>query len=244
MKTIILAAGYATRLWPLTLNMPKPLLPVGKRPMLEHIISRLERIKQISDIYIVTNTKFVRNFKDWKKAYKSKKRISVIDDGMKTLEDRRGSIGDTIFSINRKKITTDILVIAGDNIFDFSLNDFIRSSVLNSPYATIGLFDIKDINLAREYGIVSLDKSCRIRSFMEKPKKPKSTLAAMCLYYFPKEKLKLIKKYKSEGNPLDLAGSFIRWLSLKETVYGYVFKGRWLDIGDKKSLKRAQSLKW
>ncbi len=244
MKTIILAAGYATRLWPLTLNKPKPLLKVGKKLMIEHILTRLENIKDINDIYIVTNTKFVGNFKVWKKSYPSRKRISVIDDGMKALEDRRGSIGDMIFSINKKNIATDILVIAGDNIFDFNLTGFIKSAKVNSPSATIGLFDIGDIKFAREYGIVALDKSCRIISFKEKPKQPKSTLAAMCLYYFPKQKIRLLRKYEADGNPLDLAGSFIKWLSHKEPVYGYIFKGRWLDIGNKRALKRAQSIKW
>jgi len=244
MKTIILAAGYATRLWPLTLNTPKPLLKVRKKPMIEYILTRLENIKDINDIYIVTNTKFVRNFKDWKKSYQSQKRISVIDDGMKTLEDRRGSIGDIIFSIDKKSITTDTLVIAGDNIFDFNLADFIKNAKANSPSATIGLFDVGNIRLAKEYGIVMLDKSREIIAFEEKPKQPKSTLAAMCLYYFPKQKIGLLKRYKADGNPLDLAGSFIKWLSRKEPVYGYIFKGRWLDIGDRKSLKRAQSIKW
>ncbi len=244
MKTIILAAGYATRLWPLTLNVPKPLLLIGGKPMVEHILSRLECVEEIKDVYVVTNTKFVKNFKDWKKSYKGGKRISIIDDGMKTLEQRRGSIGDIIFSINKKKVDTDILVIAGDNIFDFNLNDFIMSAKKNSPKATIGLFDVGDINSAKEYGIVALDKHCKITSFKEKPKQPKSTLAAMCLYYFPKQKIRLLKKYKADGNPLDLAGSFIKWLSGKESVYGYTFTGRWLDIGDKKSLKRAQKLKW
>ena len=244
MKTIILAAGYATRLWPLTLNVPKPLLPVGKKLMIEHIFAGLEDIKDVKDVYVVTNTKFVKNFKDWKKNYYSSKRISVIDDGMKTPEDRRGSIGDIIFSISKKKIDTDILVIAGDNIFDFNLVDFIKSAKEKSPSATIGLFDIGDVKFAKEYGIVALDKSRKITSFKEKPKHPKSTLAAMCLYYFPKQKIRHLKKYKADGNPLDLAGSFIKWLSDKESVYGYTFIGTWLDIGDKKSLKRAQNLKW
>ncbi len=244
MKTIILAAGYATRLWPLTLNVPKPLLPIGKRPMIEHILASIDGIKGINDVYIVTNTKFVSNFKDWKKSYISKNRISVIDDRMKTLEERRGSIGDIIFSIDKKRIEADTLVIAGDNIFDFDLTDFIKTAKKNSPNATIGLFDIGDIKFVKEYGIVVLDKACRITSFEEKPKHSQSTLAAMCLYYFPKQKLKLLKKYESDGNPLDLAGSFIKWLSRKEPVYGYTFTGQWFDIGDKKSLKRAQKLKW
>jgi glucose-1-phosphate thymidylyltransferase len=244
MKAIILAAGYATRLWPLTLDRPKPLLAVGKKPIIEHITGKLSRIPGLDAIYIVTNSKFVDAFTKWNAGYKTKKKIYIIDDGMKTLDERRGSIGDAIFVIEEKKIKTDILVVAGDNIFDFSLNDFIKKSKSHLPSATIGLFDVKDKKLAREYGIVALHGDGAIASFQEKPAKPQSTLAAMCLYYFPKNKIGLLEKYKSENNPLDLAGSFIKWLSDKEPVYGYIFNGRWLDIGDKKSLKKAQSVKW
>jgi len=242
-KALILAAGYATRLWPLTLNKPKPLLPVGGRPMIEHILIKLKDT-DIKDVLIVTNSKFVTNFNQWKKGYKGKQKIHVVDDLMRTLKDRRGSIGDTIFAIEKKKVKTDLLVIAGDNIFDFDLKGFIEKSRDNMPHATIGLFDIGKKASAKEYGIVKLDKNSKVSSFQEKPKRPKSTLAAMCLYYFPKQKLNMLRRYKREKNPLDLAGSFIKWLSEREDVYGYVFKGRWLDIGDKKSLKRAQKLKW
>jgi len=244
MKAIILAAGYATRLWPLTLNMPKPLLSIGKKSMLDLIVGKLGRAGTLDDIYIVTNTKFVENFKDWKKGYRGRKRVSIIDDGMRTLEDKRGSIGDIIFAIDKKKISSDIVVVAGDNIFDFSIADFLKDGGQNSPHVTIGLFDIKTKRLASQYGIVKLDKDSKIVSFDEKPKRPKSTLAAMCLYYIPKEKLGLIKRYKREGNPLDLAGPFIKWLSKKEDVYGHIFRGRWLDIGDKASLRKAQKICW
>ncbi|NQT94857.1 MAG: nucleotidyltransferase family protein [Candidatus Omnitrophica bacterium] len=244
MKVLILAAGYATRLWPLTLNRPKPLLTIQNRPILEHIIQRLKTIDEIDEILVVTNTKFVKNFKEWKKKRKGKNKISVVDDGMKKVDDRRGAIGDIIFTIKKKKITSDLLVIAGDNIFDFDIDGFVRSAKEKYPFATIGVFDIKNKSLASKYGIVTLDKSSRILSFAEKPKKPKSTLAAMCLYYIPGERLKFFNKYKLEGNSLDLAGSFIKWLSGKEEVYGYIFRGRWLDIGDKRSLKRAENLKW
>jgi glucose-1-phosphate thymidylyltransferase len=244
MKAIILAAGYATRLWPLTLDKPKPLLPVGKKPIIEHIIDRLSKVHGLTQIHIVSNTKFVDAFKQWKKNYQCKKEVFITDDGMKALDERRGSIGDTIFTIEKRKIRTDIIVVAGDNMFNFDLNHFMKKAVLNSQSASIGLFDIKDKKLAKEYGIVALNKDNTIASFEEKPSKPKSTLAAMCFYYFPKDKIRMLKKYKSEGNPLDLAGSFIKWLSQKESVYGYVFKGKWLDIGDKKSLKQAQLIRW
>jgi glucose-1-phosphate thymidylyltransferase len=244
MKAIILAAGYATRLWPLTLDKPKPLLLIGKRPMIEYIIKRLNRINALTEIHIVSNTKFVDAFVQWKKKYKGRKKIFITDDGMKSPDERRGSIGDAIFTIEKRKINTDILIVAGDNIFDFDLNVFIRKARVNSQSASIGLFDVKDKKLAKEYGIVMLNKDSTVACLEEKPSKPKSTLAAMCLYYFPKDKIRLLKKYKADGNSLDLAGSFIKWLSLRESVYGHIFKGKWLDIGDKKSLKKAQSMQW
>jgi glucose-1-phosphate thymidylyltransferase len=244
MKAIILAAGYATRLWPLTLDRPKPLLPIGKTPIIEHIIKRLNKIKGLTQIHIVTNTKFVNAFIQWRDKYRAAKKIFITDDGMKTLDQRRGSIGDTLFTIEKRKINTDIIVIAGDNIFNFDLNVFIKNARANAESASIGLFDIKNKRLAKEYGIVTLNKDLTIASFEEKPSRPGSTLAAMCLYYFPKSKIRLIREYKAQGNPLDLAGSFIKWLSLRERVYGHVFKGKWLDIGDKRSLKKAQQMQW
>jgi glucose-1-phosphate thymidylyltransferase len=244
MKAIILAAGYATRLWPLTLNMPKPLLPIGDKAMLEHIMEKLEAVKGIDEILIVTNSNFVKNFKEWKRSYKTEKKVSIIDDGINTPNQRRGAIGDVIFVIGRKHINSDTLVVAGDNIFDFGLEEFIKKGKANLPFATIGLFDIGALSLANKYGIVGLNGSNIIASFQEKPKNPKSTLAAMCLYYLPKRKLPLLKEYKDDGNPLDMAGSFISWLSERERVYGHTFKGVWFDIGDKKSLKQAQGIKW
>jgi len=244
MKLLILAAGYATRLWPLTLNSPKPLLPIGTKPMIEHIIYKALSIKSIDEAYIVTNSKFARNFREWKKDSRIRLRFSVIDNGIDSLNERRGSIGDTIFAVEKKRIRSGLLVIAGDNIFDFSIGDFIRQAKKNSPYATTGLFDVKDLRLAKKYGIVKLNKRSVITSFDEKPKRPKSTLAAMCLYYFPREKLSQLMRYRDEGNSLDLAGTFIKWLSQRDKVYGYVFQGRWLDIGDKKSLKEAQVIDW
>ncbi|MDD5503944.1 MAG: nucleotidyltransferase family protein [Candidatus Omnitrophica bacterium] len=244
MKAIILAAGYATRLWPLTLDCPKPLLPVGGKPIIEHIIKKISRISGLSDIYVVSNAKFFNAFTAWARDYRCGRRIHIIDDGVEELDQRKGSIGDIIVAINKKKIDTDILVVAGDNLFDFSLNDFIRKSKLRPQGVWVGLFDVGSKNIAKNYGVVELNKDSSIASFEEKPARPKSTLAAMCLYYFPKDKIRMLKKYKAGNNPLDLAGSFIKWLVERETVYGRVFKGKWFDIGDKKFLNKARAMKW
>ncbi|NQT89760.1 MAG: nucleotidyltransferase family protein [Candidatus Omnitrophica bacterium] len=244
MKVLILAAGYATRLWPLTLNRPKPLLPIGRKSILDHILARVSCVKGIDEILIITNSKFVKNFKKWKKVSKVKQKISIVDDGMVDLDERRGSIGDIIFAVKKKRIRSDLLVIAGDNLFDFNIDDFVEKSRKRAPSASIGLYRVGNKALAKQYGIVGLDKNSKIRSFQEKPKRPKSDLAAMCLYYFPGKKLSMLKKYQAEGNPLDLAGGFIKWLSERQNVYGYIFEGRWVDIGDKRSLKKAQKMNW
>lgn len=244
MKALILAAGYATRLWPLTFNRPKPLLPVQKKPILEYIIAKLKVIETIDEIFIITNSRFVKDFADWKDNFRDQRRISIIDDGMVKLEERRGSVGDIIFAIEEKNIDSDLLVVGGDNLFDFKIDNFIKEGKENSPSATAGLYDVKSLTMAKRYGIVELNGNSKIVSFEEKPKKPKSALAAICLYYFPGKKLPLFKRYRSEGYPLDLAGRFIKWLSEREAVYGYIFKGRWVDIGDKNSLKKAQRICW
>ncbi|MFH0731539.1 MAG: nucleotidyltransferase family protein [Candidatus Omnitrophota bacterium] len=240
MKALMLAAGYATRLWPLTLDKPKPLLPIKGKPIMEYSVDKIAKIPDIGAVYVVTNSKFVKSFQGWANGYKTDKKILVIDDEMKTVDQRRGAIGDILYSIENKKIKDDLLIIAGDNLFNFSIKDFMAFAVSHKPYATIGAFDVKDFELAKNYGIIKIDKNAKIINFIEKPKDPPSTLAAMCLYFIPAEKLSLIKEYKSQGSPLDLAGNFIKWLSEKESVYGYVFTGTWMDIGDKETLKYAQ----
>jgi len=240
MKVLLLAAGYATRLYPLTLNTPKPLLPVANRPVLEFILDIIEPLEEVDEIFIVTNRKFYKNFADWKKGFSSSKKIVVIDDGTKTNEDRLGATGDIEFVIKKGNLKADLLVLAGDNIFRTDLSDFIKFSVSKRPSVSIGLYDVKDLQLAKKYGIVSLDNDKRIIEFKEKPKAPASTLAAKCLYFFPKEKLGIIEEYLNAGYKGDAPGYFLEWLSKKESVFGYVFKGeRWFDIGDKKSYEEA-----
>jgi glucose-1-phosphate thymidylyltransferase len=233
MKGLILAAGYATRLYPLTKEYPKPLLKVSGRPLINYILEKLEQIKEIDEVFVVTNSKFIDVFLLWQKEINSLRRISVIDD-LTTNEDKRlGAIGDMRFVIKKMKLKDDLLVIGGDNLFDDNLDgflSFIRSGD-NSP--VIGVFDIKDRLKARKYGVVKLGAQNRISAFQEKPKDPASTLVAMCLYYFPKEYLGLIEEYLSlKGDKHDATGFYIDWLKDRLTVRAFVFGGRWYDIGD------------
>jgi glucose-1-phosphate thymidylyltransferase len=241
MKALILAAGYATRLYPLTRDYPKPLLKIGRRPIIEYIIDKLQAIEELDEIIVVTNSKFIRYFKEWARGLNTKKRISLVDDLTKDIEDRRGAIGDMDFAIRKKYNKDDLLVIGGDNLFDGGLKVFLNFATSKKNHLTIGVFNINDKDQAKNYGVVRLDKNNRILDFREKPKDPKTTLVAMCLYYFPQSKLKLIKEYlKDRNNKNDATGFYIDWVSKKEIVYGFVFDGRWYDIGHHKSYNEAK----
>lgn len=241
MKALLLAAGYATRLYPLTLNQPKPLLPVAGRPVMEFILDIIRPLKEINEIFVVTNQKFYGNFEKWKSGLTSgSKKITIVNDHTASDKDRLGATGDIEFVIREKKISEDLLVMAGDNIFKADLTGFINFSVSKRPSVSIGLYDVKDLKLAGRYGVVSLDRHGRITEFKEKPEKPDSTLAAKCLYFFPAGKLDIVKEYLRTGFLKDAPGYFIEWLSRKEPVFGYVFKDeRWFDIGDKASYEEA-----
>jgi len=240
MKALILAAGYATRLYPLTREYPKPLLKVGKRPIINYIIDKLRGLEQIDEIIVVTNSKFMPQFRKWKSALKIKKRISLVDDLTKSHADRRGAIGDMDFVINKRRLRDNLLIVGGDNLFDGNLNKFLAFTRDHSA-PLIGAYNIKDRKEARKYGVIKLDRKNRIIDFREKPKNPKSTLIAMCLYYFPEEKIGLIKEYlNTRQDKHDATGFYIDWLRKKVTVYGFVFSGRWYDIGDHKFYHEAK----
>lgn len=240
MKVLLLAAGYATRLYPLTLDKPKPLLPVAGKPVLEYSLDIIESLKEVDEILVVTNQKFSGHFERWSKEYKSGKKITIVNDRTMSNEDRLGATGDIEFVVETMGINDDLMVLAGDNIFMAPLRGFLDFSYSQRPFVSIGLYDVKDIELSRQYGIVSIDKNNVVLDFKEKPADPPSTLAAMCLYFFPKEKLGIVKEYLSTDNSQDAPGYFLQWLYKKETMFGYVFRDKkWFDIGDKKSYDKA-----
>jgi len=232
MKSLILAAGYATRLYPLTKEFPKPLLEVGGKPMIDYIVQKLEALEEVEEIIVVTNSKFAGRFREWAKSQKTKKRLSVLDDLTHSKEDRRGAIGDMHFAIENKHIKKDLLVVGGDNIFDGDLRSFLDFAKKHQNKPIIGAFDIKVKAKARQYGVIKVDKKHTIVDFAEKPSRPASTLVAMCLYYFPKQRLGLLDEYlRSKTDKHDATGFYIDWLRRTVSVKAYVFGGRWYDIG-------------
>ncbi len=237
MDAIILAAGYATRLYPLTKDKPKPLLEVAGKPMVEHIIGKIEKIGEINKIYIVTNSKFKPYFDSWFGNFVSGKAIEIVDDGTSSNEDRLGAFGDIHFVIHQKKLNDDFMVIAGDNLFEMNLKDaynFFKKRKSN----VIVLYDVKDKVLARQYGIVEI-KNFFVVDFVEKPASPKSTLASTGIYLFPKKTMELVNKYIEQGNNPDKTGSFVEWLYKREKVFAYVTERMWYDIGTIEQLEKA-----
>lgn len=251
MKALILAAGYGTRLYPLTKEYPKPLLPIRNRPVIDYIMDKIEAVEDIDEVVVVTNSKFISRFKKWVGSLRTQKRISLIDDLTSHPQDRRGAIGDMKFAIDRKHIKGDLLVIGADNLFESGLEDFLSFAKSNKPHTVIGAYDIMHKHLAKKYGVIKLNRKKRIVDFREKPDNPQSTFVAMCLYYFPKEKLKLIREYlnarigeylhRRQGQTRgDAMGFYIDWLRKKEPVYGFVFDGWWYDIGDFECYNKAR----
>ena len=232
MKALILAAGYATRLSPLTDDFPKGLLPVGGRPMVDWIVDSI-RDAGVEDVQLVTNARFAPLFDDWGKG----NGVTVIDDGTDTNENRLGAIGDIRFSA----LDDDALVIAGDNLFDYRLADLIDFWRAKGSESAVAVHDVGSRELARKYGIVDVDADDRIVSFVEKPDDPPSTLAATATYLYSRAHLALVDAYLDEGNPPDQPGNYVAWLHRREPVYAYRFEGGWYDIGDHEQLLEADN---
>jgi glucose-1-phosphate thymidylyltransferase len=241
MEILILAAGYGTRLYPVIKNTPKPLLDIGGRPMIDYVLDKVRDFDGLTRVTVVTNNKFFEHFQKWAADHGNfKAEINVVNDGTNVPEERLGSIGDIAFAIRAGSIDDDLMVVGGDNLFDYDLTDYYRFAAEKKPAVTIGLFDIGDLEEAKQMGVVALDAEHKVVSFEEKPQRPKSTLIAMCLYYFSKPSLKMLSQYIEESEKTDKAGDYIRWLSEKQTVYGYQFEGKWFDIGSLESYREAQ----
>ena len=239
MKAIILAGGYATRLRPLTEDLSKCLLPIAGRPMVDWILDRIEEVDEIDAVHLVTNSRFAPDFERWAA---SRPGVGIHDDGTSTNDDRLGAIGDVAFTLERASIDDDVLVIAGDNLFDYDLNEYVGFWRSKGVASAVAVHDVGDLRLASQYGIVALDASERVIDFVEKPADPSSTLAATATYLYHREHVPLVARYLAEGNAPDQSGSFFEWLRSREPVYAYRFSGTWLDIGDREQLLAADNM--
>ena len=243
LKVIILCAGYATRLYPLTENMPKPLLPVGNKPILEWILERVQKVRGVEAVYLVSNQKFAGHFETWAAKAKYPWPVEVVNDLTTTNETRLGAIGDLAYVIKTKKVNPcDLLVIAGDNFFDFDLASFVEFGKKKRPHGVIAVYDVVDKELAKRYGLVRTDGDGKILEFQEKPPEPATTLASSGIYWLPRETWSLLDRYITSGHNTDQPGHYMRWLAETAGLFAFSLKGKWLDIGDLASYQKANAI--
>ncbi len=243
MKALILAAGYATRLYPLTLTQPKPLLPVAGRPMVEYVLDNLEPVGGIDRVYVVTNAKFAGHFERWAAGYRERHPIefTIINDGSTDDSNKLGAIGDLHLVLQREGVNDDLIVVAGDNLFSEPLTGFGETCRARKA-PVIGLFDVGNLELARKYSNVTLDADGRILTFVEKPPQPASTLTGIALYHYPRQVLPLIHQYVAEGNNPDQPGRLVQWMCQRTPFYTWQVPGIWYDIGSKETLEEANRI--
>lgn len=227
MKCIIIAAGYATRLYPLTENFPKPLLKVGGKTILDYLIDDVEPM--IDEFIVVTNHKFAKIFEDWAK---TKKKVRIIDDGTQTNETRLGAVKD--IQLAAKDIEDDVLVMAGDNLLDFSLKGFVEF-IKEKRTSCVMCHEENDLKKKQKTAIITVDAENKVLTYEEKPKEPKGNLAVPPFYVYRHEDIRRIQEALDEGCGYDAPGSFAAWLSHKTPMHAYIMPGHRYDIGDLKS---------
>lgn len=230
MKSIILAAGYATRLYPLTLDKPKALLPIANKPIIDYIVEELTTIPVMNEIVVVSNHRFADQFHDWASSREYPLPIRIVDDGTTSDENKLGAIGDIQLVLSTMLIDEDLLVIAGDTFFTFHLLDFyyFYNSFRKDCFLVKEIHDKK--KLCR-MGVVELDSFQKVIGFEEKPKEPKSSHASYAAYIYRQDTLPLFKTYLEQGMNPDAPGNFPAWLHTFKEVYAYIFQGDCFDIG-------------
>ena len=237
MKAIVLAAGYATRLYPLTLDQPKALLPVGGRPMLDRVLESLAGTG-VEQTFVATNAKFAPHFREWAA---SRPDVTVIDDGTTSDADKLGAIGDIAFVLEQAAIDDDLVVVAGDNLFSDDLSGF--GAVCREREApVVAVYDVGDLAQMSKYNSIETDDQGRITYFEEKPAAATSTLTGIALYFYPRRALPLIRQYIAEGNNPDQPGRLVQWLYPRTDVYTWRVPGTWYDIGSAETLREADEV--
>lgn len=234
MKCIILAAGYATRLYPLTENFPKPLLEVGGKPILDWLIDDMSKTNLIDEYIIISNRKFASIFEEW-----SNGRYTILDDGTSSNETRLGAVKDIQFAIEQLNLDDDLLVMAGDNLLDFSLSGFLNFAKEKQATCVMRYYEADEARLHKT-GVAEIDDEGLILSMEEKPKEPKSHWCVPAFYCYTRKDARLIKKGIEAGCGTDAPGSFIAWLSTQTKVYTYEMPGHRYDIGNLASYEQVK----
>ncbi len=237
MKCLILAAGYATRLYPLTENFPKPLLEIRGKTILDWLIDDVDTIGAIDEYIVISNHKFAHHFKEW--ANTKIQKTTVIDDGTSTNETRLGAVRDIEFAIKMLTLDSDMLVIAGDNLLDFSLTEFVKYAMSKNTSCIMRYYEPDNAKLKKS-GVVTLGDGDRVLEMAEKPAEPNSHWCSPAFYYYTKEDARLLSRGIEAGCGVDAPGSYIAWLCKQTEVHAMQMPGGRYDIGNLESYKKVQ----
>lgn len=241
MKALILAAGYATRLYPLTLDRPKALLPIAGKAIIDYIVDQIETIEPIDELVVISNHKFYPHFSQWSKQRQSRLGIKILNDNTTDDSNKLGAIGDIQFAIDTLGIDDDLLIMAGDNIFTFELNNYYNAYISkNSDMILVKEMD--NLSDLKRMANVETDSEGKVIGMEEKPENPKTNLAAFASYIYKKDTVPLIKQYLDEGNNPDAPGFFPSWLYKIKGLYAYKFTGECYDIGTHESYKEVNEI--
>lgn len=237
MKCLILAAGYATRLYPLTENQPKPLLTVGNKTILDWLIDDIDGAGLVDEYIVISNHKFARHFQDW--ANTKPQKITIVDDGTSTNETRLGAVCDIQFAIEQLNLDDDMLVIAGDNLLDFSLQRFVHYAHKKQTSCIMRFWETDEQRLLK-CGVVTIDEQDRILRMTEKSPTPETHWCCPPFYYYTRQDARLVKKGIENGCGTDAPGSYIAWLCTQTPVHAMEMPGKRYDIGNQQSYEQVQ----
>lgn len=237
MKCLILAAGYATRLYPLTENFPKPLLEVCGKTILDWLLDDMDTLGIIDEYVVISNHKFAHHFDQW--ASTKPMKVTVVDDGTSSNETRLGAVKDIQFAVEKLQLDDDLLILAGDNLLNFSMTKFIRYAQGKNAPCTMRYYEPSFQKLLKS-GIVTVDEDDRIVYMTEKAPNPETHWVSVAFYYYPKHVVKQIERALEEGCGTDAPGSFMIWVSRQETSYAMEMPGSRYDVGDLASYEQVQ----
>lgn len=237
MKCLILAAGYATRLYPLTENFPKPLLKVGRKTILDWLIDDIDGAKLVDEYIVISNHKFAPHFQEW--AITKSQKVTIVDDGTSSNENRLGAVKDILYAITQLELDDDMLVIAGDNVLDFSLQTFVHYAKEKNSSCIMRYYEANEQKLLK-CGVVTIDEQDRILQMTEKSPTPATHWCCPPFYYYTREDARLVQKGIESGCGTDAPGSYIAWLCTQTPVYAMEMPGKRYDIGSLQNYEQVQ----
>lgn len=237
MKCLILAAGYATRLYPLTENFPKPLLTVGEKTILDWLVDDIDTSGVVDEYIVISNHKFAHHFEEW--AHAKKPKVTVVDDGTSTNETRLGAVKDIQYAIDKLALDDDMLVIAGDNVLDFSLTGFITYARAKQTSCIMRYYEADEKKLLK-CGVVTIDEEDKVLQMTEKSPTPATHWCCPPFYFYTRKDAGLVQKGIDSGCGIDAPGSYIAWLCTQTTIHAMEMPGKRYDIGNLESYEKVK----